>query len=336
MISNATGMADEDRRRAGEQVDLAGRRQSLLPEHDQPGGGRAGQRGVGDPAPRRGDPAAGGRARIRRGPRPGGCGTTTRPAAAGRPARPRRSGPPATRPATRPARGGQRRRRPTPAAAAGSTTAAPPARAAAASCRSEAPRARIMVNSPRRCSATSRAPSSTTTAAIAARRHEQQRQHALHRVIGGHKGREDRDQAIAEADLDRGGRARRGAEAGPHGRGRGQVGEALEDLQQPGRLVGRDTAQVERETPQGPQRLGARVALQGGQVRRTHEGGRAPVGHGIRRRVGQPGRRGDRVRRPEGRSGADGPEDPGDHHRAGRWPGAGSRRAGRTGPRWPR
>ena len=58
---------------------------------------------------------------------------------------------------------------PTAAAAAGRTTTALPARATEATCRSEAPRARIMVNSPRRCSATSRAPSSTITAAMTAR-----------------------------------------------------------------------------------------------------------------------------------------------------------------------
>ena len=54
-------------------------------------------------------------------------------------------------------------------AAAGTTTIALPAKPTAATCRSEAPRARIMVNSPRRCSATSRAPSSTITAAMTAR-----------------------------------------------------------------------------------------------------------------------------------------------------------------------
>ena len=54
-------------------------------------------------------------------------------------------------------------------AVAGTTTMALPAKATAATCRSEAPRARIMMNSPRRCSATSRAPSSTITAAMTAR-----------------------------------------------------------------------------------------------------------------------------------------------------------------------
>ena len=56
-----------------------------------------------------------------------------------------------------------------PTAAAGRAAAAPPARATRATWRSDAPRARIMVNSVRRCSVTSRAPSSTTTAAMMAR-----------------------------------------------------------------------------------------------------------------------------------------------------------------------
>ena len=58
---------------------------------------------------------------------------------------------------------------PTAIAAAGSTATAPPARATAPTCRSDAPRARIMVNSVSRCSATSLAPSSTTIAAMIAR-----------------------------------------------------------------------------------------------------------------------------------------------------------------------
>ena len=297
---------------------LAGRRQALLPEHDQPADGRADQRDVGHPAPRRGDPAAGGGrgSGVARGH--GGCGTATRPAPAGRPARPRRSGPPATRTATRPGPGVTATAAPTPTAAAGSTTDGTAAQRHRASCRSEAPRARIMVNSPSRCTATSRAPSSTTTAAIAARLTNSS----------------DSTRCTASSVATKGGRTEArpslrliwivadapaaALRLGPHGRGRGQVGEALEDLQQPGRLVGRDTAQVEREAPQGAQRLGGRVALQGVQVGRTDEGGRAPEGHGIRRRVGQLGRGGDRVHRPEGRSGADGPDDPGDHHAAGR------------------
>ena len=80
------GDGGEHRGRAGEQVDLAGRGQPLLPEQDQAAGGRADQRAVGHPAPRRGDPAAGGRAGSGVARR-GGCGTTTRPAPEGRPAR---------------------------------------------------------------------------------------------------------------------------------------------------------------------------------------------------------------------------------------------------------
>ena len=170
MTSSATGIADEHRRRAGEQVHAARLGQALLTEHDQASDGGADQRDVEHPPAGRGDPAAGGRrvpalallasrrVRCAHTASSGGPASAAATISAASHQASSDAGPGVTATAT-----------PIPIAAAGSAAAAPPARAIRATWRSDAPRARIMANSVRRCSVTSRAPSSTTTAAITAR-----------------------------------------------------------------------------------------------------------------------------------------------------------------------